>query len=45
MGQANARKWMDVILPLLIENNTFDLDNFPTHKLPLDDAAHAYEIF
>jgi threonine dehydrogenase-like Zn-dependent dehydrogenase len=44
MGQANAPFWTQEILPLLSEN-TFDVDNFATHHLPLEDASHAYEIF
>lgn len=45
MGQANAPFWTDEILPLLTKENMFDVDNFATHHLPLEDAAHAYEIF
>ncbi len=45
MGQANAPFWTQEILPLLEEGNTFDVDNFTTHKLSLDEAPHAYEIF
>lgn len=45
MGQANAPFWTDEILPLLTEGNAFDVDNFPTHYLPLEEASHAYDIF
>lgn len=45
MGQANVRRWTDDILPLLIEGNAFGVEEFPTHKLTLDEAPHAYEIF
>jgi threonine dehydrogenase-like Zn-dependent dehydrogenase len=45
MGQANAPFWAQEILPLLVDDNTFDVDNFATHHLPLDDAPHAYDIF
>ncbi|HEX8182705.1 MAG TPA: zinc-dependent alcohol dehydrogenase [Candidatus Saccharimonadales bacterium] len=45
MGQANAPFLTQEILPLLLEDNLFDVDNFATHRLPLSDAPHAYEIF
>jgi threonine dehydrogenase-like Zn-dependent dehydrogenase len=45
MGQANAPYLTDEILPLLTESNMFDVENFATHRLPLEDASHAYEIF
>jgi threonine dehydrogenase-like Zn-dependent dehydrogenase len=45
MGQANAPFWTQEILPLLTDENMFDVDNFATHRLPLSEAPHAYEIF
>jgi threonine dehydrogenase-like Zn-dependent dehydrogenase len=45
MGQANAPFWTQEILPLVTEENMFDVENFATHRLPLDEAPHAYEIF
>lgn len=45
MGQANAPFLTPEILPLLTEGNAFDVDNFPTHRLSLDEAPHAYDIF
>lgn len=45
MGQANAPHFSEEILPLLVEANTFDVENFATHRLPLEDAPHAYDIF
>lgn len=45
MGQANAPFLTPEILPLLIQGNAFDVDNFATHTLSLDEAPHAYEIF
>ncbi|MDB5166225.1 MAG: fdh1 [Candidatus Saccharibacteria bacterium] len=45
LGQANAPFWTPEILPLLTEGNAFDVENFATHRLPLRDAAHAYDIF
>ena len=46
MGQANVRRWIDDILPLLSgDDDPLGVDGFATHHLPLEDAPHAYEIF
>ena len=45
MGQANVKKWVPDILPLLGDDDPLGVDGFATHHLPLQDAAHAYEIF
>ncbi len=45
MGQANAPFWTQEILPLLVDENMFGVDDFATHTLPLSEASHAYEIF
>ena len=45
MGQANVKRWIDDILPLLTDEDPLGVDTFATHHLPLEDAAHAYEIF
>jgi threonine dehydrogenase-like Zn-dependent dehydrogenase len=45
MGQANVRRWVDVILPLLSDADPLGVDDFATHRLPLDDAPRAYEMF
>ena len=46
MGQANVRRWVDEILPLLTNgDDPFGVDSFATHHLPLDDAPAAYEMF
>lgn len=45
MGQANVKKWVDDIMPLLTDDDPLGVDTFATHSLPLDDAAYAYEIF
>jgi threonine dehydrogenase-like Zn-dependent dehydrogenase len=46
MGQANVRRWTDDILPLLTgEDDPLGVDEFATHRVPLEDAPHAYEIF
>ena len=46
MGQANVKRWIDDILPLLSgDEDPLGVDSFATHHLPLDEAPHAYAIF
>ncbi len=45
MGQANVRKWVPEIMPLLTDDDPLGVDGFATHTLPLDRAPHAYDIF
>lgn len=45
MGQANVKRWVDDILPLLDDTDPLGADSFATHRLPLSDATHAYDIF
>jgi threonine dehydrogenase-like Zn-dependent dehydrogenase len=46
MGQANVKRWIDDILPLVEEeSDPLGVEDLATHKLPLEQAPHAYEIF
>jgi threonine dehydrogenase-like Zn-dependent dehydrogenase len=46
MGQANVKRWIDDILPLLTgDEDPLGVDGYATHHLPLEQAPHAYEIF
>jgi threonine dehydrogenase-like Zn-dependent dehydrogenase len=46
MGQANVRRWVGEILPLLTQDgDPLGVDGFATHHLPLDQAPEAYEMF
>jgi threonine dehydrogenase-like Zn-dependent dehydrogenase len=45
MGQANVRRWVDDILPLLVEDDPLGVDTFATHHPPLADAPAAYSMF
>lgn len=45
MGQANVKKWVPEILPLLTDDDPLGVDRFATHTVPLDEAPHAYDIF
>jgi threonine dehydrogenase-like Zn-dependent dehydrogenase len=46
MGQANVRRWVDDILPLLTgDDDPLGVDGYATHRVPIDEAPRAYEIF
>jgi threonine dehydrogenase-like Zn-dependent dehydrogenase len=45
MGQANVRRWVPDILPLLTDGDPLGVDGFATHTLPLHQAPQAYEMF
>jgi threonine dehydrogenase-like Zn-dependent dehydrogenase len=45
MGQANVRRWVDDILPLLTDADPLGVDTFATHRVPLEEAPRAYEQF
>jgi threonine dehydrogenase-like Zn-dependent dehydrogenase len=45
MGQANVRRWVDDIVPLLDDDDVLGVDTFATHHLGLEDAPRAYSSF
>jgi S-(hydroxymethyl)glutathione dehydrogenase/alcohol dehydrogenase len=45
MGQANVKRWVPEILPLLTDDDPLGVDTFATHHLPLAAAPTAYENF
>ncbi len=45
MGQANVKRWVDDIMPLLTDDDPLGVDTFATHTLPLEQAPHGYDIF
>jgi len=46
MGQANVRRWIDDLLPLVTgDDDPLGVESFATHHLPLEEAPHGYEIF
>ena len=46
MGQANVKHWVDDIMPLLVDPaDPLGVEGFATHRLPLEQAPHGYEIF
>ncbi len=45
MGQANVRRYVDDIMPLLTEEDPLGTGDLKTHEMPLEDAPLGYEIF
>ena len=46
MGQANVRRWVDDILPLVSgDDDPLGVETFATHHVPLSEAPDAYETF
>jgi threonine dehydrogenase-like Zn-dependent dehydrogenase len=46
MGQANVKRWVDDIMPLLTEDgDPLGVDDFATHRVPLDAAPDLYARF
>jgi threonine dehydrogenase-like Zn-dependent dehydrogenase len=45
MGQANVKRWVDEILPLLTDDDPLGVESFATHRIPLSEAPQAYEDF
>ncbi len=45
MGQANVRRWVPEIMPLLGDDDPLGTEDLKTHTMPLRDAPLGYEIF
>ncbi|MEU1090105.1 alcohol dehydrogenase catalytic domain-containing protein [Streptomyces sp. NPDC005576] len=45
MGQANVKRWVDDLLPLLTDDDPLGVDAFATHHLPLEQGPEAYRTF
>ncbi|MFJ9624971.1 alcohol dehydrogenase catalytic domain-containing protein [Streptomyces sp. NPDC101181] len=45
MRQANVKRWVDDLLPLLVDGDPLGVDSFATHHLPLEEGPQAYETF
>jgi hypothetical protein len=45
MGQANVKKWVPDIMPLLTDADPLGVETFATHTLPLAEAPEAYARF
>ncbi|MEU8038493.1 zinc-dependent alcohol dehydrogenase [Streptosporangium sp. NPDC049046] len=46
MGQAHVKRWIDDLMPLVTDDSDpLGVMDLATHRLPLDQAPHGYEIF
>jgi threonine dehydrogenase-like Zn-dependent dehydrogenase len=45
MGQANVLRWVPEIMPLLLDGDPLGVDDFASHRVPLDQGPQAYERF
>lgn len=46
MGQANVKRWIDDLLPLVTdETDPLDVEGLATHRVPLDEAPRMYDLF
>ncbi|MGH2942395.1 MAG: glutathione-dependent formaldehyde dehydrogenase, partial [Solirubrobacteraceae bacterium] len=46
MGQANVRRWIDDLTPLVCgDDDPLGVEDFATHHVALEDAPQAYEAF
>jgi threonine dehydrogenase-like Zn-dependent dehydrogenase len=45
MGQANVRRWVDDLLPLVSDEDPLGVESFASHHIPLAEAPQAYEDF
>jgi threonine dehydrogenase-like Zn-dependent dehydrogenase len=45
MGQANVKRWVDDIMPLLADGDPLGVDDFHTHSVSLEEGPAAYEMF
>ena len=46
MGQAHVKRWIDDVMPLVTDDaDPLGVADLATHRMPLADAPHGYEIF
>jgi threonine dehydrogenase-like Zn-dependent dehydrogenase len=46
MGQAHVKRWIDEIMPALTgDGDPLGVEDLTTHRLPLDEAPRAYDMF
>jgi threonine dehydrogenase-like Zn-dependent dehydrogenase len=46
MGQAHVKRWIDDLMPLVLDDSDpLGVEDLCTHRLPLEEAPHGYEIF
>jgi threonine dehydrogenase-like Zn-dependent dehydrogenase len=45
MGQANVKRWVPEILPLLTDEDPLGVETFHTHRVPIGEAPEMYKVF
>ncbi len=45
MGQANVKRWIGDLMPYLTDEDPLGVGDLTTHRLPLEQGPHGYEIF
>ncbi|NLU78804.1 glutathione-dependent formaldehyde dehydrogenase [Micromonospora sp. HNM0581] len=45
MGQCHVRRWIDEIMPLLTDDDPLGVTDLRTHRVSLEQAPQAYEMF
>jgi threonine dehydrogenase-like Zn-dependent dehydrogenase len=45
MGQTHVKRWIDEIMPLLLDGDPLGTEDLATHRLPLEKAPDAYGMF
>jgi threonine dehydrogenase-like Zn-dependent dehydrogenase len=45
MGQANVKRWAGDIMPLLMNGDPLGVEDFHTHRMPLERGPEAYDLF
>ena len=46
MGQANVKRWIDDLMPLVMDDNDpLGVRDLATHRMPLDEAPEGYAMF
>ncbi|SEG65688.1 Threonine dehydrogenase [Thermomonospora echinospora] len=46
MGQAHVKRWIEDLMPLVTDDaDPLGTEDLATHRLPLEQAPHGYEIF
>ena len=45
MGQANVKRWVDDLMPLLMDGDPLGVDDFASHHAPLEQAPELYGKF
>jgi len=45
MGQANVKRWVDDLMPLLTDDDPLGVEGFHTHAVPLEQAPDTYAKF